>query len=123
MTHEEHTGRRRADQALVLALAAGAPVDVAAQRAGVSRTTAHRRMREPEFRQMVQEARAAAFERALGELSDASLDAARTLRKLLRARNAPIQLGAAKAILELGVKLREGTELAERIAALEGRVP
>lgn len=33
-----------------------------------------------------------------------------------------MRLGAAKAVLEIGVKLREAAELEERIAALEGQL-
>lgn len=118
----EQPGRHGADMVLVAALATGARVEDAARRAGVSRTTVYRRMCEPEFRQMVTDARNQMVERALGELSDASLEAAQTLRKLLHSRNDLVRLGACRTILEMGMKLRESVELAERVAALEGRV-
>jgi hypothetical protein len=38
---------------------------------------------------------------------------------LLRAKSRSVRLGAARAILELGTKLRESVELEQRIAALE----
>ena len=52
-------------------------------------------------------------------MADAAGEAAATLRGLLGARNELVRLGAARAILELGVRLREAGELAERIAILE----
>ena len=69
----------------------------------------------------VAEARAEMVARAVGTLADASTAAAATLRKLLDAESETVRLGACRAILELGVKLREGEELAQRIAALEAQ--
>jgi hypothetical protein len=46
-------------------------------------------------------------------------EAADTLRALLRAKSRSVRLGAARAILELGTRLRESVELEQRIAALE----
>jgi hypothetical protein len=45
--------------------------------------------------------------------------AAATLRKLLKAEAETVRLGAARALLELGTKLRESAELEERLRALE----
>ena len=111
--------RRHADESLVAALASGMTVDKAAKRAGVSRSTATRRMRNRTFRQRVTEARAEFVSRALGRLSDSATEAADTLRALLSAGDDRVKLGAARAVLELGVKLKESTELEARIAALE----
>jgi hypothetical protein len=46
-------------------------------------------------------------------------DAAAKLRELLTAESETVRLGAARALLELGVKLREGVELEQRVADLE----
>jgi hypothetical protein len=43
-------GRKPADSTLMLCLAGGLPVQVAAQTASVSRATAYRRTLDPEFR-------------------------------------------------------------------------
>jgi hypothetical protein len=48
--------------------------------------------------------------------------AAGTLAKLLDAEKESVRLGAARALLELGVKLRESVELEQRLAALEQRM-
>ena len=45
-----------------------------------------------------------------------------TLRKLLDARSETVRLGAARAILELGGKLREQEDITERVRALEERL-
>ena len=57
--------------------------------------------------------------RAVGQLADAGAEAARTLRALLGAESESVRLGACRAILELGMKLRESEELERRVAELE----
>jgi hypothetical protein len=61
--------------------------------------------------------------RALGKMADGMAEAAGTLRELLTAESESVRLGAARSLLELGVKLRESVELEERLAALERRTP
>lgn len=45
--------------------------------------------------------------------------AADAIRKLLTAKSEAVRLSAARAVIELGTKLRESVELEERISALE----
>src|SRR5688500_6143352 len=104
------------------ALAAGATAEAAAKAAGVSESTVHRRLRESDFRQRVAEARDAMVSRAVARLSDTATLAADGLRELLRARSETVRLGAARATLELGSKLREQEDLVERVRALEERL-
>jgi HEAT repeat protein len=59
--------------------------------------------------------------RAMGNITEGMTDAATTLRKLLKAKSESVRLSACRALLELGVKLRESVELEERIAELERR--
>jgi hypothetical protein len=115
-------GRKSADDALVLALAAGATMADAAEQAGVSERTAFRRMQDAPFRQQVVITRTRFYEQAVGLLADSLTDAVRTLRALLEADSESTRLGAARTILEAGPRLRESEELAERIAALEAHL-
>jgi hypothetical protein len=116
-------GRRTADERLLLALACGATVEVAARQAGVSESTAYRRLAEPAFRQRLQRVRADFVQRTAGTMTAAATEAVRTLLELLKpAAPPPVRLGAAKAVLEIGVKLREIAEVEERLAALEERL-
>jgi hypothetical protein len=116
-------GRRTADERLLLALACGATVEVAARQAGVSESTAYRRLAEPVFRQRLQRVRADFVQRTAGTMTAAATEAVRTLLELLKpAAPPPVRLGAAKAVLEIGVKLREIAEVEERLAALEERL-
>jgi hypothetical protein len=116
------SGRRNADEALALALATGQTLRAAAEATGIGERTATRRTAEPGFRRRVNELRAEMTSRALGRMADGMADAADVLRKLLNADSESVRLGAARSLLELGVKLRESVELEERLAALEGRL-
>ena len=117
-----HIGTQKGNTSLIAALAGGATVKAAAKSAGLGRRTAYRRLEDPDFRRRVAEARREMLARAVGTLADASTAAAAKLRDLLDAESETVRLGACRAILELGAKLRESDELAERIAALEERL-
>jgi len=115
--------KRKGDTELLLALACGASVENAAQKAGLSRRTVFRRLAAPAFRAQVTEMRAAMVQRAAGMFSAAGLPAIKTLTTLPEsASSEAVRLGAARATIELGCKLRETVEWAERLAALEGRL-
>jgi hypothetical protein len=112
--------RKKAEDKLLLALACGATVESAARECGVSARTVYRRLNEPAFRQRLQRLRSDMVQRTAGTLTAASAEAVRTLVELLKPKVADTtRLGAAKAVLESGVKLRELAELEERLAALE----
>ena len=81
-------GRRKGDDALLLALATGLTVRDAARSAGVGERTATRRLANLSFRRRVAEARAEMVGRALGRMADGMAEAADTLRGLLRAATA-----------------------------------
>jgi hypothetical protein len=113
-------GKRHADSQLLLALACGASVEVAARQAGISESTAYRRLSDPAFRRQLQAVRADLVQRTTGALTAASTEAVRALLELLKATAPPpVRLGAARSVLELGIKLRETADLEARIAALE----
>src|SRR5688500_17157490 len=109
-------GRRQADQMLLLALACGATVEAAARQAGLSEATAQRRLKEPAFQQALQETQADLVQRTMGMLTGAAGEAVKTLLNLLKDSSpATVRLGAARAVLEMGMRFREAQELEERI--------
>lgn len=117
------SGRQNADPVLIAALAGGATAKEAADLAGVGERTVVRRQGDPAFRQRVEAAQREMLATATTNLAGASVEAVETLRKLLRGSMPPaVKLGASRAILELGAKLREAQELEARIAALEERI-
>ena len=114
--------RSNADFAIVAALAGGDTVAGAAKHAKVAERTVYRRLEDPAFRQQVTAARSEMVARALGGLSAASVTAVRTLLLLMQPTEASsVRLGAAKAVLEIGTRLRESVDLEERIAELEAQ--
>jgi transposase len=68
-------GRKNADLALAAALAAGQKIEDAAAQAGVSASTAYRRLRSPPFRQRVDELRGRMVEATVGRLADLGAEA------------------------------------------------
>jgi hypothetical protein len=59
----------------------------------------------------------------VGLFVDAATEAVKTLLELLKGHSpAAVRLGAARSVLEIGLKVREVAELEERLAALEEQV-
>jgi hypothetical protein len=71
--------RRKADAALILALACGATPESAAQKAGFGLRTGYRRLAEPAFRAQGTEVRVELVRRVAGMLMAAGLGAIKTL--------------------------------------------
>src|SRR5262245_22865676 len=110
-------GKKKAVESIQTALACGARVEATARTVGVSTGTSYRRLHEPDFCQRVQELRAEIMQRAAGAMTAASTEAVKTLIYLLKPEvPAAVRLGAAKAVIELGLKIREITELEIRLA-------
>ena len=112
------TEKLASDEELILALAAGATVTEAAQRAGVGKETVYQRLKDAEFRRAVGETRFLAFDAAVGKLTGLAAKAVVTLERLLECSPA-MGFPAAKAVLQLVPRLLAFTELEQRIAALE----
>lgn len=110
-------------EALMIALACGATVEAAAAKAGMGVRTVYRRLEDPAFRQQLQEFRAQMVERSGAMLTAASMEAVKTLLSLME-RSIPhaTRLGAARAVIELGLKLRDLLEVEQRLTILEKRV-
>lgn len=114
------TESRKSQVALfVLAVARGATIKAAAREAGVDESTGHRWIRKPEIKARVGAVRDQLWGEAAGALAAASTEAVAALRKLLTAKSPRIRLGAARAILESGPRLREIVDHEARLAALE----
>ena len=115
-------GRKNADETLLTALACGATVENAARTAGIGTRTAYRRLKEEAFHQRLRDLRLDMVQRTGGMLTASGMEAVKTLISLQDASVSPaVRLGAARTLLEFGIKMRENGELAERIAALEAQ--
>jgi hypothetical protein len=116
-------GRRNADHLFLTALACGATIENAANSAGISQSTAYRRLKDPEFQKQLRETKAEMVRRTADMLTAVSGEAVQALRALVKETTHPsTRLGAARAILELGMRQRESAELHERIEGLEKRL-
>jgi hypothetical protein len=116
-------GRRNVDQVLLMALACGATVEVAAHTAGVSAATVYRRKRDPEFGRQLQQVSSEMVQRTAGMLTGAGGEAVKTLLALLKETAPPaVRLGAARAVLEGVLKFRQFADFEQRLAALEEQV-
>jgi type II secretory pathway component PulF len=115
--------RKNGDDAFLLALACGATVEKAAEKAGLARSTAYRRLADPVFKKRLDDVRSEMVQRSMGMLTAAGLEAVKTLVALQdREQPAAARLGAARAILEYGARLREEADLTKRVEALEGQL-
>ncbi|MFT3881797.1 MAG: helix-turn-helix domain-containing protein [Gemmatales bacterium] len=110
-------------EALLLALACGATVEAAAAKSGVTKRTVYRYLEDESFRRELQAYRAQMVYRATGMLTAAAMEAVKTLLGLMNGNHAAAaKLGAAKAVLDLGLKLRQASELEDRMAKIEDRL-
>ncbi|WP_149114776.1 hypothetical protein [Limnoglobus roseus] len=112
--------RATADDTLLLALACGATQEAAATKAGLGVTTVRRRLQDPDFVRRLRAVQADIVARTAGALTAAATESVRTLLDLQKPGSPPAtRLGTARAVLELGLKVREVVELEARIASLE----
>jgi HEAT repeat protein len=114
--------RKKGEDRLLVALAAGQTITAAARLAGVSIATAKRRLHDPEFRRRVSEMRGELIEQAAGRLAETAAEAVSKLRELLGAESETVRLGAARSLLELAFKCRELQDFDQRLTKLEERL-
>jgi hypothetical protein len=111
--------RRKGESALILALSTGQTVREAAKTAGIAESTAYRRLRDEEVRQEISAVRTQMLSEAIGRLSAAASSAVGTLETLLESSVESVRLGAARAILDRVIVVRESLEFAERLERIE----
>jgi hypothetical protein len=114
-------GRNGADSALIIALAGGQPVRQAAETADVSERTVYRRLQDDRFRASLARERAGLVEEAIGRLAIGMTTAADTLTTIAADAEAPAsaRVSAARAVLELGSRLRAELDIEHRLEQLE----
>ena len=113
--------RNGADSTLMVALASGQPVRQAAESADVSERTVYRRLQDEAFRMSLARERARLIEEAVGRLAYGMTTAADTLAEIAADTGAPAsaRVSAARAVLELGQRLRGELDLERRLEQLE----
>ncbi|MFT3881782.1 MAG: hypothetical protein QM703_19250 [Gemmatales bacterium] len=114
--------RSRSDETLISVLAMGATAEVAAQKAEVSTRTVYRRLQDEEFLRRLEEYKVDILRRTASSFVASNAEAMRTILHLLKENNpASVRLGASRAILDYGLKLREITDIADRLDRVEQR--
>jgi hypothetical protein len=113
------TGKKRGDEALLLGLASGLSVPLAAQAAGLSERTAYRRLEDPAFRARVEEMRDEMVSRTIGRLVALGELTVSALESLLGSPDPTIRLGAVRVSLDRMFKAVETNVLAQRVAECE----
>ncbi len=111
--------RKKNEDQLLLALACGATVEAAARQCSLSERTVYNRLAEVEFQTRLDQIRADMVQRSSGMLTAAASEAVRTLLALVKDSTPAVRLGAARAILEIGMKIRQMVELEVRMGELE----
>jgi hypothetical protein len=114
-----HQGQHGKDPLLIAALAAGESPAEAASSAKVSLRTVRRRMADPQFKAALAKARDDMLERTLGVLAKGSIRASIALTKLLSDPDGKLRLGAAKALLGVGLGVRTDVDLTRRIEEIK----
>jgi hypothetical protein len=102
-----------------VALAGGATVPAAAEAAGVAVKTLRRWRKDDRFAARVEAIRADVLSQATNRLTSSMTRAADKLDKLIDAADEKIALQASKSTLEIGLKVRDQLELAQRLKAVE----
>ena len=111
---------KQIDEQLALAIAMGASVEAAAERLGISKSTAYRRWRDLGVKRRVAELRRDITDRSIGQLVASLADAITVARQLMReSETESLRLKAAALLIETGLRAAAIAQLEQRIADLE----
>lgn len=115
------SGRQRK---FVAAMLTASSIEEAAKTAGIGKTTAYRYLKDPAVESAIAGMAAAAFDQVARRGGRAMGKALDLLEEMVVDKDelSVTRLSAARTILDAGPKLREVTELAGRLAELEGRM-
>jgi len=114
---------RKNDAALLAALACGATAEAAARKAGMTARTVFRRLKDPSFCEQLKAMKAEIRQRQSDVLNASGMESVKTLLRLQNESQPPsVHLGAARAVLEYGLRLHDSVDFGERLAVLEQRV-
>ena len=112
---------RVTDNQLISALLTCPTIKVASEEVGLSEQAVYSRLRKPDFRTKLQNARDTQFQVISSKIEDANFKALDTLINILDNEEvgAGIKVRAAQTLLDLSLKTREQTDITTRIQSLE----
>lgn len=112
---------RVTDSALISALLTCPTIKLASDEVGLSEQSVYSRLRKPDFREKLQNARNDQFQVISSKLEDANFKALDMLVRILddKETSAGIKVRAAQTLLDLSLKNREQADIISRIQNLE----
>ena len=112
---------RVTDNALISALLTCPTIKLASEEVGMSEQAVYSRLRKPDFREKLQNARDNQFQVISSKLEDANFKALDTLINILDDKevSAGIKVRASQTLLDLSLKNREQVDIISRIQSLE----
>lgn len=112
---------RVTDNQLISALLSSATIKQASDEVGLSEQSVYSRLRKPDFREKLQNARNDQFQVISSKLEDANFKALDTLINILddKETSAGIRVKAAQTLLDLSLRNREQADIISRIQNLE----
>ncbi|MDB5310748.1 MAG: hypothetical protein JWO38_4950 [Gemmataceae bacterium] len=108
-----------ADEVLIRSLGHGKTVAEAAQMAQVSERTVFRRLKDPAFKSRVTDVRSAAVSSDCGMPTSEITDDSYKLNQLIWNQNPHVGFKAAKAVIDLTLKVREQVDVGDQLNRLE----
>lgn len=109
-------------QKAIEALGNGLSVTDASEKAGVTRKTVYRWLKDDYFKGAVLERQSEVLERVSRRLSSLSLQSLETLSELMTSENENIRLKASSSVLSRFTEILELLRLEKRVEVLEGQV-
>ena len=107
---------------LAIALASGGSISEVAAQAGIERSTIYRKLENPAFARQVAEFRDRLIGTALGRIADAMTRGADVLAQMLESPQDHIRIRAARALISLGLRLRDSVDLTARMREVESEL-
>lgn len=115
---------RVTDNQLISALLISPTIKQASDKVGLTEQSVYSRLRKPEFREKLQNARNTQFEVISNKLEDANFKALDTLINILEDIKVPagVKVKASQIILDLSLRNREQVDILKRIRDIENMI-
>ena len=110
MTNTAEFCRHKGGYAFIFAMASGETVREASKKAGISERTGYDRASNPDWQKAIDGFGEEMFTKAAAEISTYLTDSSRKLHELLSSDSDQVALGAARALLDFGLRYRPGGE-------------
>ena len=114
--------RQKKNPEIIACIASGMSIRETAEKCHVSTMTITRRLKRPAFLRQLERARGRMIDSAIGSLSDASAEAGKKLKELVKSPLPFVALGACRCILEYSLKYLDYQGVRKELAELQAFV-